>query len=67
METTVGTRGSVNLHGLSVGGIPCGIGTNAQGVITHVTDAALTIRLDSPFGGVDVLEITPDRFALQGE
>jgi hypothetical protein len=63
MDLTVGMRGSVNLEGLSVGGIPCSIGTNTPGVITHLTDAGVTVRLEAPFGGVDVLEVTSDRFA----
>jgi hypothetical protein len=62
MELTVGTRGSINLQGLTVGGVPCGVGNAAHGVIVGVTDAGLTVRLDDLFGGTEVLEIGPDRF-----
>jgi hypothetical protein len=63
MEWTVGTRGSIKLEGLEIGGVPCRVGTVASAVITDVTDAGLTVRLDAAFSGVDVLEISPDRFA----
>lgn len=62
MDLTVGTRGSINLQGLTVGGVPCGVGTAAHGVIIGVADAGLTVRLDALFGGADVVEIGPDRF-----
>ncbi len=62
MDLTVGTRGSINLEGLEVGGVPCRVGTAAHGVIVDVTDDGLTVRLDSLFGGEDVLDVGPDRF-----
>jgi hypothetical protein len=60
---TVGMRGSVDLSELDVGGIPCRLGTVAPGVVEVIGEEELTVRLEAPFGGVDVLEITPDRFS----
>ena len=63
MDLTVGMRGSISLQGLEVGGIPCRFGTVAPGVIESISDDGdLTVRLDAPFGGQDVLEIGSDRF-----
>jgi hypothetical protein len=68
MGLSVGMQGSVNLEGMDVGGIPCRIGTNAQGVIVEIGDDALTIRLNEPFGGVQVLEgVKPVRFSAPAE
>jgi hypothetical protein len=62
MDLTVGMRGSISLQGLEVGGIPCRFGTVAPGVIEGISGDELTVRLDAPFGGQDVLEIGTDRF-----
>ncbi len=62
MDLTVGTRGSINLEGLEVGGVACRAGTAAHGVIVGVGDGGLTVRLDPLFGGEDVPDVGPDRF-----
>jgi hypothetical protein len=45
---SVGERVSVNLEGITVGGVPCGVGSWTPGTVQGVNGPAITVRLDSP-------------------
>lgn len=68
--TIVGERVSVNLEGLTVGGVPCGAGTWTPGVVLAVEGDTITVRLDSPLSSgagtaQDTVTVGPERIQTQ--
>ncbi len=61
MSLSPGTAVSVNIEGMDVGGIPCGLGTSTAGSIVSVEGDVYTVELAEPFGGQSVVTVGGER------
>ena len=64
--TSVGARVSVNLEGMTVGGVPCVGDSWTPGTVQAVSGSLITVRLDSPFSSgagtaQDTVTVRPER------
>jgi hypothetical protein len=64
----VGQPVTVNMQGLDQGGVEIGPGAEVSGTITAVDPVRrlITVRLTATIGGVQVVQVSPDRITAVG-